>query len=348
MPSAAITSTMQRLTTSKPSVGPYWSARARRLRARRAPSARRRTRGGKVEVSGRPPASEITSARSVSAIRSRIAEDFITFVRCGEQARVALEVARSSSAAVEPMRRRLRRGRRGFLGRVVYRHAASTLPHRGRSFLAITQGIGLALAVRACGRSCPRCSPARSPRADLGVDFERHRLRVPRAARGSCSPCVVLLVVARGARAPRGPARSTRGAGRRRASAASRSASARCCSPARWPTHGDLAGRACSAGLACAALGQARPRAAVCAGAARSASTPTRARAPCRSTPTARRSCSPALAVAAAAASSIVALVLLRRGCCSRGRRRGGREVRRACASCGDRERRCRASSSSA
>jgi hypothetical protein len=32
-------------------------------------------------VSGSPPASEITSSRSVSAIRSRIAEDFITFVR---------------------------------------------------------------------------------------------------------------------------------------------------------------------------------------------------------------------------------------------------------------------------
>ena len=37
--------------------------------------------GGNVLVSGRPPASEITSGRAVSAIRSRIAEDFMTCVR---------------------------------------------------------------------------------------------------------------------------------------------------------------------------------------------------------------------------------------------------------------------------
>ena len=32
-------------------------------------------------VSGRPPASEITSGRAVTAIRSRMADDFMTFVR---------------------------------------------------------------------------------------------------------------------------------------------------------------------------------------------------------------------------------------------------------------------------
>ena len=32
-------------------------------------------------VSGSPPASEITSGRAVTAIRSRMAEDFMTFVR---------------------------------------------------------------------------------------------------------------------------------------------------------------------------------------------------------------------------------------------------------------------------
>ena len=37
--------------------------------------------GGNVDVSGRPPASEITSGRSVTAIMSRIAEDFMTRVR---------------------------------------------------------------------------------------------------------------------------------------------------------------------------------------------------------------------------------------------------------------------------
>ncbi len=39
-----------------------------------------------MEVSGSPPASEITSGRSVSAIKSRIAEDCITFVRCANKA----------------------------------------------------------------------------------------------------------------------------------------------------------------------------------------------------------------------------------------------------------------------
>ena len=37
--------------------------------------------GGNVEVSGSPPASEITSGRSVSAIISRIAELFMPRVR---------------------------------------------------------------------------------------------------------------------------------------------------------------------------------------------------------------------------------------------------------------------------
>ena len=32
-------------------------------------------------VSGSPPASEITSGRAVTAMRSRIAEDFMTLVR---------------------------------------------------------------------------------------------------------------------------------------------------------------------------------------------------------------------------------------------------------------------------
>ncbi len=37
--------------------------------------------GGNVLVSGSPTASEITSGRSVTAMRSRIAEDFMTWVR---------------------------------------------------------------------------------------------------------------------------------------------------------------------------------------------------------------------------------------------------------------------------
>ena len=37
--------------------------------------------GGKVDVSGSPPASEITSGRAVISIRSRIAEERMTLVR---------------------------------------------------------------------------------------------------------------------------------------------------------------------------------------------------------------------------------------------------------------------------
>ena len=38
-----------------------------------------------VEVSGRPPASEMTSGRSVIAIRSRIADERITVVRAANR-----------------------------------------------------------------------------------------------------------------------------------------------------------------------------------------------------------------------------------------------------------------------
>ena len=40
---------------------------------------------GKDVVSGRPPASEMMSLRSVSAIRSRIAEERMTFVRAANR-----------------------------------------------------------------------------------------------------------------------------------------------------------------------------------------------------------------------------------------------------------------------
>jgi hypothetical protein len=54
---------------SKPSVGPYWSASAEDSCAMRIIWAANDS-GGKVEVSGSPPASEITSGRAVIAIRS--------------------------------------------------------------------------------------------------------------------------------------------------------------------------------------------------------------------------------------------------------------------------------------
>ena len=40
-----------------------------------------RLSAGNVDVSGSPPASEMTSGRSVIAMRSRMAEDFMTCVR---------------------------------------------------------------------------------------------------------------------------------------------------------------------------------------------------------------------------------------------------------------------------
>ena len=80
MPSARITSRMQSFVSASPSVGPYWSALAHDSRAIRCATAAN-VSGGKLDVSGSPPASEITSGRAVTAIRSRIAEDFMTCVR---------------------------------------------------------------------------------------------------------------------------------------------------------------------------------------------------------------------------------------------------------------------------
>ena len=63
-----------------PSVGPYCSARAEASAATRAMIAARSS-AGNVEVSGSPPASEMTSGRAVIAMRSRIADDFMPCVR---------------------------------------------------------------------------------------------------------------------------------------------------------------------------------------------------------------------------------------------------------------------------
>ena len=80
MPSAAITSAMHSLVSSNPSVGPYWRASAEDSCAIFVICSAN-VSGGNVEVSGRPPASEITSGRAVIAMRSRIAEERITCVR---------------------------------------------------------------------------------------------------------------------------------------------------------------------------------------------------------------------------------------------------------------------------
>ena len=71
---------MHSFSASRPSVGPYCSAAALESTATRAISAAKSS-AGNVLVSGSPPASEITSGCAVTAIRSRIADDFIDCVR---------------------------------------------------------------------------------------------------------------------------------------------------------------------------------------------------------------------------------------------------------------------------
>ncbi len=80
MSSAAITRAMHALTSSIPSVGPYCRARAEASTATRAISAAKSS-AGNVDVSGSPPASEMISGLAVTAIRSRMADDFIAWVR---------------------------------------------------------------------------------------------------------------------------------------------------------------------------------------------------------------------------------------------------------------------------
>ncbi len=84
VPSSAITSTMHSTVTAMPSVGPYWSARAVDSAAT-CDISFAYSSGANVVVSGSPPASEITSGRSVSAIISRIAELFIPRVRAANR-----------------------------------------------------------------------------------------------------------------------------------------------------------------------------------------------------------------------------------------------------------------------
>ncbi len=80
VPSSAMTSAMQRLSTARPSVGPYCSERAHESTATRLMIAAKDSAGNDA-VSGRPPASEMMSLRSVSAMRSRMADERMTFVR---------------------------------------------------------------------------------------------------------------------------------------------------------------------------------------------------------------------------------------------------------------------------
>ena len=67
-----------------PSVGPYWRARAVDSAAT-CDISFAYSSGWKVVVSGSPPAREMTSGRSVSAIISRIAELFMPRVRAANR-----------------------------------------------------------------------------------------------------------------------------------------------------------------------------------------------------------------------------------------------------------------------
>jgi hypothetical protein len=82
MSSAAISSTMHSLTACRPSVGPYWSACA----AGRPPISEPNSLGSNSDVSGRPPASDMTSGRSVIAIISRSTDERIRPVRVAKSA----------------------------------------------------------------------------------------------------------------------------------------------------------------------------------------------------------------------------------------------------------------------
>jgi hypothetical protein len=80
VPSAAMTSTIASRTAHSPSVGLYCSALADASAATPLMSFANSS-DGKLDVSGWPPAREMTSGRSVIAMRSRIADDVIPRVR---------------------------------------------------------------------------------------------------------------------------------------------------------------------------------------------------------------------------------------------------------------------------
>ena len=158
---------MQSLVSARPSVGPYWSAFAHDSCAMRCATAAN-VSGGKLLVSGRPPASEITSGRAVTAIRSRIADDFMTCVR--EAKRPAY---RSRSRLVE--RGRPRRGPSSTVTALqgTERLAAISL------FFDIGQGAGLASASGVRPFLPPILAGVARPRGPRRELLGR-RLRLPR------------------------------------------------------------------------------------------------------------------------------------------------------------------------
>src|SRR4051794_27939803 len=146
MSSAPITSAMQVLVSASPSVGPYWSAFAHDSAAIRCATAAK-VSGGKVLVSGRPPASEMISGRAVTAIRSRMADDFMTFVR---EAKSPAQRSRSREMLTAPA--------------VGYRPRMSV-------FMDTTTGMGLSGATGVRPYLPPLLAGALA-RGDTGIDFD--------------------------------------------------------------------------------------------------------------------------------------------------------------------------------
>ncbi len=155
------------LAIASPSVGPYCSAAAVEVAATRDMIAAKLS-AGKVEVSGSPPASEMTSGRSVIAIRSRIAEDFIARVRDANR-----PVYRSSSCAAARWGRR-ERGmlcvlRRRDLRTCGLSWSPGTVPMK--LVLDILQGLGLASAA-GLRPFLPALLAGALASGDVGLDFD--------------------------------------------------------------------------------------------------------------------------------------------------------------------------------
>ena len=211
MPSAAITSTMQCLDARRgPRSARTGAPRRSDSTATRAISAAKSS-AGNVLVSGRPPASEMTSGCAVTAIRSRIAEDFIALRALGEQPGVALEVACVDRGA--PIRRAFAAAARA-PWRLVYRHAPrapDTLARTMDFVFDLLQGAGIAAAI-GIRPFLPALLVGALAAGDLGIDFDGTDFAFLEQARfllascwSSCSPDL---------RRPPAPGRTRSSAGR--------------------------------------------------------------------------------------------------------------------------------------